>query len=68
MKKSIAQTLKEIVERVGVEMTVSTKEQLERVALGNNWTYYEWLVERVVRVVIKVIGVCKVVLLTVVVK
>ena len=32
-------------------MTVNRKEQLERVTLENNWTYYEWLVERVVRVV-----------------
>ena len=52
IKRSIAQTSKEIVVGVGVEMTVNTKEQLERVTLGKYWTNYEWLVGRVVRVVL----------------
>ena len=59
MKQSIAQTTIEIVVGVVVGMVVKTKEQLERVVIGNNWTHYEWLVERIVRVVLYIAGVGK---------
>ena len=52
MKESIAQTSKEIVVGVGLEMAMNTKEQLERISFRNYWAYYEWLVERVVRAVL----------------
>ena len=44
---------------VGVGMAVKTKEQTERVVMENNWTHYEWLVERTVRVVLYIAGVGK---------